>query len=251
VIVSPPQDHAEEPPAADPLSNTAAEADSIVGGHTAVNQTSEALTLGIQDGGIQGAEALLLARYFMWAQVYLHHVRRAYDLHLKDFMLQWLRDKYPVDGAAHLRMTDSRVLTAIAEAATDSGSAGHNPARRIEQRDHFRRAYRLKRTDLSPDAGGHPDAPLLIEQALQEQFGSDAVSVDFVPPKGSKEEVYVLLEGGQVISGLAESDVLSNIPPAWCAYVFCTKELVPAVQNTLHANKSKILQTATPAEGTV
>lgn len=43
------------------------------------------LTLGVEEGGLQTAEALLLARYFMFKQVYLHHVRRIYDLHLLDF----------------------------------------------------------------------------------------------------------------------------------------------------------------------
>ena len=38
-------------------------------------------TLGIIEGGIHSAEALLLARYFMYMQVYLHPVRRAYDIH--------------------------------------------------------------------------------------------------------------------------------------------------------------------------
>ena len=41
--------------------------------------------LGVTEGGVQSAEALVLARYFMYTQVYLHPVRRIYDLHLGSF----------------------------------------------------------------------------------------------------------------------------------------------------------------------
>ena len=43
-------------------------------------------TLGLDIGGIQSAEALLWARYFMYSQVYFHPVRRIYDIHLADFL---------------------------------------------------------------------------------------------------------------------------------------------------------------------
>jgi HD superfamily phosphohydrolase len=46
--------------------------------------------LGVEEGGIQSAEALMLARYFMYSQVYFHPVRRIYDIHLKDFLAAWL-----------------------------------------------------------------------------------------------------------------------------------------------------------------
>ena len=36
--------------------------------------------LGVEEGGIHAAEALLLARYFMYTQVYFHHVRRIYGI---------------------------------------------------------------------------------------------------------------------------------------------------------------------------
>ncbi len=39
-------------------------------------------TLGLDAGGLQSAEALLWARYFMYSQVYFHRVRRIYDIHL-------------------------------------------------------------------------------------------------------------------------------------------------------------------------
>lgn len=42
-------------------------------------------TLGLDYGGLQSAEALLWARYFMFSQVYFHQVRRIYDIHFSRF----------------------------------------------------------------------------------------------------------------------------------------------------------------------
>ena len=46
----------------------------------------ESPSLGIEEGGLHAAEALVWARYFMYAQVYFHSVRRIYDIHLKEFL---------------------------------------------------------------------------------------------------------------------------------------------------------------------
>lgn len=48
--------------------------------------------LGVQHGGLHSATSLLLARFFMFSQVYFHPVRVVYDLHLIDFLRAWLRD---------------------------------------------------------------------------------------------------------------------------------------------------------------
>ena len=47
-------------------------------------------SLGVRIGGIQSAEAMMLARYLMYSQVYFHPVRRIYDIHLTDFLRDWL-----------------------------------------------------------------------------------------------------------------------------------------------------------------
>ncbi|MDI6602306.1 MAG: hypothetical protein QME46_11125 [Thermoanaerobacteraceae bacterium] len=43
--------------------------------------TEDGLILGFKEGGIHVAESLILARYYMFTQVYFHHTRRAYDHH--------------------------------------------------------------------------------------------------------------------------------------------------------------------------
>ena len=65
------------------------------------------LRLGIDEGGIHAIEGLILARYFMFTQVYFHRVRRAYDLILTDFIGEILSEelgepKYPEDLLGYL-----------------------------------------------------------------------------------------------------------------------------------------------------
>ncbi len=47
------------------------------------------LDLAIEHGGIHTLEALILARYYMFTQVYYHRTRRIYDHYLKSYMESW------------------------------------------------------------------------------------------------------------------------------------------------------------------
>ena len=106
-------------------------------------------TLGIEDGGIQSAEALALARYFMYSQVYFHQVRRAYDLHLKDCLKCWLPNgQYLLDLEEHLKVTDNEVWAGLSNASRDAKANGHIHAERIVNRNHLRMLYSRNPDDL-------------------------------------------------------------------------------------------------------
>jgi uncharacterized protein len=60
-----------------------------LGGTGGGNEQSKEPQLGVEQGGLQSAEAMLLARYFMYSQVYFHRVRRIYDIHLRDFLKEY------------------------------------------------------------------------------------------------------------------------------------------------------------------
>ena len=79
-----------------------------------------ALRLGIDGGGLHAIEAFILARYFMFTQVYYHRVRRAYDLLLTDFVAGLLEDElrsphYPETLTDYLSWTDWRILAEVEE----------------------------------------------------------------------------------------------------------------------------------------
>ena len=89
------------------------------------NGKSQEPALGVEEGGIQSAEALMLARYFMYSQVYFHPVRRIYNTHLTDFLREWLDGgEFTTDLESHLKMTDSEVTAALWEAAFEE-KVGH------------------------------------------------------------------------------------------------------------------------------
>jgi HD superfamily phosphohydrolase len=110
---------------------------------------SQEPSLGIEEGGLHSAEALLLARYFMFSQVYCHHVRRIYDIHLKDFLKSWLPEGlFTTSVEDLLQITDNEVISELFRAVRDKEHPGYDPARRIVRREHFRLLYQRTREDL-------------------------------------------------------------------------------------------------------
>lgn len=121
---------------------------------SALRETT-APALGVEKGGLLSAEALLLARYFMFSQVYLHPVRRIYDIHLGDFLRRWLEGgKFPTAPEALLGLDDSVVLVAIREASKDKDHPAHDPAMRIARRKHFKLLYQPSRADYRENLDG-------------------------------------------------------------------------------------------------
>ena len=87
--------------------------------------------MGVTIGGLQAAESLLWARYFMYTQLYFHPVRRIYDMHLTEFLTQALPGgKYSIDLNQHLANTDNEVLAGIQKASVDPGAVAHATAAR-------------------------------------------------------------------------------------------------------------------------
>ena len=112
------------------------------------------LTLGVELGGLQTAESLLLARYFMFKQVYFHHVRRIYDLHLLDFLKRWLPDgTFPTNADEHLSMSDPAIIAEMQRVSADAAHPAHGAALRFMNRKHYRHVYspRPDHYYVSPD----------------------------------------------------------------------------------------------------
>ena len=76
--------------------------------------------LAVAKGGWHAAVGLILARYFMFTQVYFHKTRVAYDIHLQKALAHMLPDGVfpaPDDGGIddYLEWDDWRVLAARGE----------------------------------------------------------------------------------------------------------------------------------------
>ncbi len=108
--------------------------------------------LGIAEGGVHAAEALVLARYFMFTQVYFHKTRVAYDIHLREVMKQLLPQNHfprPVgEGLERFLLWDDwKVLGLL----TDGKGGEHG--RRLIQRNHYRRIFHTPEVSSAKDIG--------------------------------------------------------------------------------------------------
>jgi HD superfamily phosphohydrolase len=165
--------------------------------------------LGVLMGGVHSAEALLLARYFMYAQVYFHHVRIAYDKHLKDFLVDWLPgNKASTECKGHLALTDNEVNAAMRAAALDSGKPGHKAAKRVICREHFK----LLRQFTVEELRNHPNLPDEVLQQLGNEFGAGNFIRFVYDEKRSPKKFTVRLKDGNPASSLAVSELLMSMP---------------------------------------
>lgn len=174
--------------------------------------------LGIELGGLQVAESLLVARYLMFSQVYFHHVRRIYDLHLKDFLKEHLPGGiYPTDLKEFLAITDNEILCCIQEAARDSSLPGHAHAVRIAARHHFKKVYQL----MAQDCAQNPRALEDISAALGEEIGPENIMMDAInKATASKNDFPIQTDEGRILSAHGQSNVMTSLPSATTGYLF-------------------------------
>lgn len=79
------------------------------------------LQIAIERGGIQALEEFILARYFMFIQVYFHKTRRFLDKTLVDSLSELLPNgKYPTDINEYLTWNDNKVLSLISNSESNT-----------------------------------------------------------------------------------------------------------------------------------
>jgi len=107
------------------------------------------LELCLERGGIHTLEAMMLARYWMFTQVYYHKTRRIYGLYLSRYLKEWYENQYE-DLLGILKHDDLSLMQSI---RYDADTVSENPgrreyARRILYREHHRVVY---------ETGNHAD----------------------------------------------------------------------------------------------
>jgi hypothetical protein len=203
---------------------------------------TDELALGIDEGGLHSAEALLLARYFMFTQVYLHPVRRIYDIHLQDFLKDWLpKGRFETTAAGHLKFTDNEVTAAIRAAAGKRNGKGVDAARRIVTREHFKLCYSRHPEDVKVQ----PEAASTICAALVKKYGNDSVRFAPYDNSGKVSAFPMLSSNGDVVNGLEASEVLTQFPPTILEHVFVAPQIRDDAMKWLQKNKNELIANST------
>lgn len=208
--------------------------------HDKEGEESSEPYIGVEVGGLQSAEALLLARYFMFSQVYFHPIRRIYDIHLKDFLSEYLdQGCYPTEMEGFFAYTDAEIITAMRQAAKDQSLPGHSHAKRIINRNHFRVLYEGSLNEIIA-AGGTMKAKIIAEAAAK-QFGADKIRSDTCPPKDSTIDFPVRERDETVVSARSRSQVLKQIPVVTADCVFVDKAIKADVDAWYENNKNSLI----------
>ncbi len=134
----------------------------------------------IKQGGLHAVEGMLLARYFMFLQVYFHKTRSILDQHLVECLQELVgleNGRYPREVERFLLWDDDRVLSLLKKKADSLA------ARRLLHREHFKVVHETK-THASLE---EQRTFSLLNRALEQHFGEpclrqDAANVQVLQP---------------------------------------------------------------------
>jgi HD superfamily phosphohydrolase len=219
----------------------------LIGGLRAViHPDNQEIALGLDIGSIHSAEALLLARYFMYTQVYFHDVRRVYDLHLRDFLQEWLvGGKFPADWKELLEHSDHEVTAAIRSSAAKSDDRLQALAARLILRKHFRTVFELLGTYKER-------RPTIFEDLLEftlKTCGRDQVLWDQYGPKSETNDFPVLTDDRTVVSSATVSNVIARMPAIEIGLIFVPPEIKDQTKPKIEAELSRLLHGAPETKG--
>lgn len=162
-----------------------------------------------EEGGVHALEQFILARYFMFTEVYFHKTRRILDYHLSDMIGEFLseqgRTKFPSNSREYLELNDYTIITWM-----------------FSNKKSFKEIF-LKRKFLKKIAYETKDHPSLeelgrwdcLEEKLSERFSKKGYYIDKAekaPYKFEKEDIIV--GNGEVKIPLEErSNIVKSLIP--------------------------------------
>lgn len=194
----------------------------------------QSVRIGLAEGGLHAAEALVLARYFMFTQVYFHKTRVAFDHHLKHALGSMLTDgvfPLPTTDAnlqEYLRWDDWRVLGLLKD-----GLGGEHGSR-LATRDHYREVFH------TPEAPSPEDLTFLED--VRSELGTLVAAEESAEKSwyktGAAEDIRVASESepGRV-SPLSTLSVVGKIPASRQVLLYSRPEEAEAARKTVRRTR--------------
>lgn len=135
----------------------------LISSLTVYIQDSGTPRLAINKGGVQAFEEFVLARYFMFVQVYFHRVRRFFDIMFATALKKILPNgKYPETTEEYLKWDDCRIIQLMKDNCKEITECGNIINRNVYPRifetkthpeDGDKREFRIIARDLFKDFG--------------------------------------------------------------------------------------------------
>lgn len=132
--------------------------------------TNGAPRLAIKTGGVQAFEEFVLARYFMFIQVYFHRTRRYFDIMLGSALKSVLPGgKYPESVDEYLKWDDCRVIQLLKDNVDKFESC-----KNIVERKIYPRVYYSKTHPIESDKREYK----LVIKSLNKEIGEEFIIED-------------------------------------------------------------------------
>ncbi len=185
---------------------------------------SGALRIGVDHGGVHALEALVMARYYMFTQVYFNVTGKVMELHFNE----WLKAEkwqWPADPKSFLEHDDVSVLAKMRQ-------SDNVHARAIIQRERYALAFETE--EHLPPEDRQRFAAFLPELATR--FGADRLLIDRAsknPHQFAKSRVWVRHFDGALVPVEQVSDFIGHLSPIASYRVYAEKSIQQEVAEEL------------------
>jgi hypothetical protein len=190
-------------------------------------ETHEPYRLGLDSAGFLVGEQMVASRYLMYVTLYFHKTKRIYEIHLEEFLKQWLQERYdkphfPTDDAGeYAKLTDSQVWASIyGSTATKESDLLAELAMPFRQRNHYRLAREILLADnhIVKNNSRTWDQKRFdnLKNYVSNMFGADNIRYDLTTHVAKKfqhtnNQIFVSLDGEtRYLSELSE--IVSGMP---------------------------------------
>ena len=212
----------------------------------AIDPENESAVLAVEEGGEHAAEALIIARYMMFTQVYFQHTRRAYDQHSVAAIRHLLTNSQnhsaqqgvfppPISKAQleeYLKWDDWRVLGKISE------NQGGEHGRILKERKHYRSVFQTSEIPV-------PEEEQCIK-AIQQTLGDDVGFIDTASSswyKSAANDIRILLRPGHdesLMTLSSRSPILTGMKAIKCTRIYVPAEKKDQAQKIVSDIRKKM-----------
>jgi HD superfamily phosphohydrolase len=182
--------------------------------------------LGVAEGGVHALEALVMARYYMFTQVYFNRVGKALELHFNEWLNE-VGERWPADPESFLALDDVSTLAAMRDSDSEHALA-------VVERRYFPMVFETREHLTSDEKKRFEE---LVPQ-LRSEFGAAHILVSLAakdPHRLGESRVLVQRFDGQLEPMEEASHFVRHLERIDRYRIYTPPQLVPEVTQSLQA----------------